>query len=149
MKVKCFLASFVALMLACVNALAHCQVPCGIYADDVVFGELMTDVQTIEKAMTQIASFGEDPSANPNQLVRWVNNKESHAQNIQDVMSAYFLAQRIKLDLKDSDPERYAELVGLAHKVTVLAMKCKQTVDPANAQALHDALHAFQEAYAK
>jgi hypothetical protein len=149
MKVKCFLSTLAALAVVSPNLSAHCQVPCGIYADDVVFGELMTDVQTIEKAMAQIVALGEAPAENPNQLVRWVNNKESHAQNIQDTMSAYFLAQRIKLELKDSDPARYSELVGLAHKVTVLAMKCKQTVDPANARALHDALHAFQQAYAK
>lgn len=149
MKVKCFLLMCAGLFFTGLNASAHCQVPCGIYADDVVFGELMTDVQTIEKAMKQIIALGETPAENPNQLVRWVNNKESHAHNIQDTMSAYFLAQRIKLELKDSDPEQYAELVGLAHTVTVLAMKCKQTVDLANATALHEALHAFQSAYAK
>lgn len=137
------------LAIASVNLSAHCQVPCGIYADDVVFGELMTDVQTIKKAMEQINALSADVSANPHQLVRWVNNKESHAQNIQDTMSAYFLAQRIKLDQQESDPEGYAQLVGLAHKITVLAMKCKQGTDVANAEALGEALHAFQHAYAK
>jgi nickel superoxide dismutase len=139
------------LVLGClfpaVFASAHCQIPCGIYADDIVFGELFTDVTTIEKAMNQINALGKDPSGNPNQLVRWVNNKEQHAQNIQDVIAAYFLTQQIKLDLKDSDPEKYASLLELAHQVTVLAMKCKQTTDLANAQKLHDALHAFQATY--
>ena len=117
--------------------------------DDVVFGELMTDVETIEKAMKEINSLSEEVGKNPHQLVRWVNNKESHAQNIQDTMSAYFLAQRIKLEMKDTDPERYAELVGLAHRITVIAMKCKQGTDTAQADALHEALHAFQQAYVK
>ena len=146
--IKLILLSLVSIALPASFAVAHCQIPCGIYADDVVFGELMTDQQTIEKAMKQIHELGKDASKNPNQLVRWITNKEQHAQNIQDVMSAYFLSQRIPLELKDSDPERYNHLVGLAHKVTVLAMKCKQTTDLENAQKLHEALHAFQKAYA-
>ena len=149
MKVKNSLLVLAGLVLASVNLSAHCQVPCGIYADDVVFGELMTDVKTIHKAMNQINELSGDASASSNQLVRWVTNKEAHAQNIQDTMSAYFLAQRIKLAQKESDPDAYAELVGLAHKITVLAMKCKQGTDVANAEALHDALHAFQQAYTK
>jgi len=146
-KILATLLVLAGLTIASLNLSAHCQVPCGIYADDVVFGELMTDVQTIQKAMAQIKELSEDPAKNANQLVRWVNNKESHAQNIQDTMSAYFLAQRIKLAQKESDPEGYAGLVGLAHQITVLAMKCKQTGDTANAEALLDALHAFQKAY--
>ena len=126
---------------------AHCQVPCGIYADDVVFGELATDVATIEKAMQEIDRLGQQESINHNQLVRWVNNKEKHAQNIQDVMSAYFLAQRIKLETKESDADLYVKLVGLSHEITVLAMKCKQTNDPVNAKKLGEALHQFQHAY--
>jgi hypothetical protein len=137
------------LFLAGLNLSAHCQVPCGIYADDVVFGELMTDVDTIRKAMTQIDALGSDAGSNPNQLVRWVNNKEAHAQNIQDTMSAYFLAQRIKLSLKESNPKEYARLVGLAHQVTVLAMKCKQGTDLEKVDALEAALEAFHKAYSK
>ena len=148
-KVLATLSVLAGLTIASLNLSAHCQVPCGIYADDVVFGELKTDVETIQKSMAQINELREDPAKNANQLVRWVNNKESHSQNIQDTMSAYFLAQRIKLTQKESDPEGYSELVGLAHQLTVLAMKCKQTSDTANAEALHDALNAFQKAYTK
>jgi len=149
MKKTFSLLLLVGLLLAQVNLSAHCQVPCGIYADDVVFGELTTDVATIEKAMNEVNTLSADLGKNPHQLVRWVNNKETHAQNIQDVMSAYFLAQRIKLEWKDSEPERYTALVELAHKITVLAMKCKQTTDLANVEALKEALHDFQHAYAK
>lgn len=148
MKLLRSLLIFIGLAVASINLSAHCQVPCGIYADDVVFGELETDVDTITKAMREINKLSADGS-NDHQLVRWVNNKEAHAQNIQDTMSAYFLAQRIKLSQKESDPEGYAKLVGLAHELTVLAMKCKQGTDLAHAKALHDALHAFNAAYTK
>ena len=147
MKLKTLLSLLSGLFLFSTSMFAHCQVPCGIYADDVVFGELETDVATIEKAMAQINTLKAEVGKDPHQLVRWINNKESHAQNIQDTMSAYFLAQRIKLELKESDAARYWTLVELAHKITVYAMKCKQGTDPANAEALHEALHAFQHAY--
>jgi hypothetical protein len=148
MKTRTLLSLVIGLLLSPVILNAHCQVPCGIYSDDVVFGELETDVATIEKAMKQIVALSESGD-NPQQLTRWVMNKESHAQNIQDRMSAYFLAQRIKLSLKESDPARYSGLVGLSHKITVLAMQCKQGTDSAKASALHDALHAFQDLYTK
>ena len=147
MKLGMLLSLLFGLFISSSNLIAHCQIPCGIYADDVVFGELNTDVATIEKAMTQINALKADVGKDPHQLVRWVNNKEAHAQNIQDTMSAYFLAQRIKLDLKQSDAKKYSSLVELAHKITVLAMKCKQGTDLANAEALHVALHDFNQAY--
>jgi hypothetical protein len=147
-RTRTLLSLVIGLILSPVLVSAHCQVPCGIYADDVVFGELETDVATIEKAMRQITALAESGD-NPQQLTRWVMNKESHAQNIQDRMSAYFLAQRIKLSLKASDPARYSRLVELCHQITVLAMQCKQGTDLAKASSLHDALHAFQDLYAK
>ena len=147
MKVKLFLSLVIGSFVFSHAGFSHCQVPCGIYADGVVFGELETDVATIEKAMVQINSLDPDDVQGRHQLVRWINNKESHAQNIQDTISSYFLAQRIKLELKESDAGRYWALVELSHKITVLAMKCKQGTDVSNAKALGEALHDFQHAY--
>lgn len=127
-------------------ASAHCQIPCGIYADDTVFAEMHTDQQTVEKAMKEIVELSKDPAKNAQQIVRWVTNKEQHAQNIQDTVAKYFLAQRVKTD--EADKETYLKKLELLHKITVLAMKCKQTTDLDNAQKLHDALDAFQALYA-
>ena len=74
--------------------------------------------------------------------MRWVSNKESHATNIQDVMSQYFFAQRIKSDHKD-----YTAQLATAHRVIVAAMKCKQDAEPATADALEKAILEFYEAY--
>jgi uncharacterized protein YeaO (DUF488 family) len=147
MKNRMFLSLLFGLIVFSNSIFGHCQVPCGIYADEVVFGELATDIATIEKAMVQINTLDPEDVQNRHQLVRWINNKESHAQNIQDTISAYFLAQRIKLEMKESDAERYWTLVELAHKITVVAMKCKQGTDVANAKVLAEALHDFQHAY--
>ena len=131
--------------MACVapQVVAHCQVPCGIYADDNVFAGMVKDVETIEKAMTEIAGG----KLNVNQQVRWVTNKESHAQAIQDTVAKYFLAQRIKLSEAESAPKAYAQKLALLHQITVYAMKCKQTTEVENAKKLAKAIADFKAAY--
>lgn len=127
------------------SASAHCQVPCGIYADDNVFTTLETDVATIKKAMSMLA----DEKTSTNQATRWVNNKESHAQSIQDVVAKYFLAQRVKTDEAEKNKEAYTQKLTLLHQITVYAMKCKQTTDLANADKLSKAITDFKALYNK
>ena len=109
---------------------------------------MLEDTATIAKAITQIEEFagglaeGAPSAKGMNQAVRWVNTKESHAQNIQDVMGAYFFAQRIKSDHKD-----YTAQLATAHKVIVCAMKCKQDASPATAEGLKAAILNFYRAY--
>lgn len=124
-------------------AFAHCQVPCGIFDDNNVITSMHIDYVTIEKAAKQIEELSKDAGANANQLVRWVNNKESHAQDIQEKVLNYFLAQKLKTD----DP-KYDEKLKLCHSVIVAAMKCKQATDSATMEVLHDALHSFEKAFA-
>lgn len=130
-------------------AQAHCEIPCGIYSDDTVFTDLHTHQATIEKSMVQITELSKDASANANQLARWVTNKEEHATKIQEIVSQYFLTQRIKVDEAESDKESYVLKVSQLHQITVLAMKCKQTTDVANAQKLHKVIGEFKAAYNK
>ena len=61
----------------------------------------------------------QDPSA-----LHWNPAGIAHAKDIQVVISEYFLTQRIK----ESDKESTKELEYL-HKLLVIAMKCKQTVN--------------------
>ncbi|PQJ27541.1 superoxide dismutase [Ni] [Rubritalea profundi] len=126
---------------------AHCQVPCGIYADDNVFATMHKDQETIAKAMQQINELSKDPSKNTNQLTRWISNKEKHAQSIQDTVAQYFLAQRVKIT--ETDKAAYTKKLTLLHQITVYAMKCKQTTDLENAKKLHATLDQFQATYTK
>ena len=126
---------------------AHCQVPCGIYSDDTVLIDLNTHQQTIAKAMVQINELSTDAGKNANQLSRWVTNKEEHATKIQDTMTQYFLAQRVKLAESESNKDAYLNKLSLIHQIIVHAMKCKQTTDPANAQGLLETIEAFTKAY--
>ncbi len=126
---------------------AHCQVPCGIYSDDTVLIDLHTHQKTIAKAMEQINELSKEPGNNANQIARWVANKEEHATKIQDTMTQYFLAQRVKLTASTGELEAYFNKLTLIHQIIVHAMKCKQTTDPANAQDLHETIAAFTKAY--
>lgn len=123
---------------------AHCQIPCGIYDDDNVISSMHTDYLTIEKAMDQIKKLSQDPSKNAHQLARWITNKESHAQAIQDKMLNYFLAQRLPLPLKDEEKAAYEKKLTLCHEIIVVAMRCKQSTESVNVERLHDLLHDFE-----
>lgn len=126
---------------------AHCQIPCGIYADNNVIQSLHTDFETVEKASLKIVELSKDPAKNAHQLTRWINNKESHAQNIQEVVLNYFLAQRLKPSEMESDKESYLKKLTTCHQVIVAAMKCKQGTDPEAVAALHNHLHTFEELF--
>lgn len=126
---------------------AHCQVPCGIYTDDTVLKDLHTHQATIAKAMVQITELSKDAGKNANQLTRWIINKDEHATKIQNTMTHYFLAQRIKLAEAESNKESYLKKITLAHQIIVLSMKCKQSTDPQVAEKLHKAIDAFTKAY--
>ena len=126
----------------------HCQVPCGIYTDQLRFESMLEDTKTIAKGIDQINAFatavgeGKMDGTAINQVTRWVTTKEDHATKIQDVMAAYFFAQRIKSDHPD-----YTGQLASAHRVIVAAMKCKQAADPATAEVLKTSILEFYKAY--
>ena len=126
-------------------ALAHCQVPCGIYGDQLRFEQLLEDAKTIAKAQAQLNELlaeGQPTAQSVNQMARWVMTKEEHADRVQDTMQAYFLAQRIK-----ADSPRYIEQLKAAHTVITSAMKCKQSADGTTAKALEEAIFDLYRAY--
>ena len=138
------LLAFFASTLLCSTVYAHCQVPCGIYGDQLRFEQMLEDTKTITKAQGQINELAQAAKSGQdhNQLARWVVTKETHAGSIQSTIADYFLAQRIK-----SDSPSYADQLKAAHAVTVAAMKCKQSTDGATAAALETAIHDLYRAY--
>ena len=104
---------------------AHCQIPCGIYDDHARVQAMLEDAATVEKSIRLITELsGKSDPQSQNQLIRWVMNKEKHAQNIIATISDYFLTQRVKPSQKD-----YAERLARHHAVIVAAMKAKQHAD--------------------
>ena len=112
---------------------------------------MLEDVATIQKAMAQIAELNQkkDDALAANQLARWVATKESHATHIQQVIAQYFMSQRLKpADPADADAwNAYVSKLTKAHVVMRAAMKCKQSVDPAHAEAARKAILEFHKAY--
>jgi len=131
-------------------ASAHCQIPCGIYDDELRVQLIEEHITTVEKSMTQIVELGKAETVNYNQLVRWVENKEAHAQEIQDLVTAYFMAQRIKPPADHSDDaatKEYLHKLALLHAIQVHAMKAKQGTDLGEIETLRQLTASFRTAY--
>jgi nickel superoxide dismutase len=128
---------------------SHCEIPCGIYNDEVRFTMLTENIQTIEKAMQQVIQLSEESPQNMNQIVRWIMNKEKHAEEIQHIISQYFLTQRIKSpDSEDKQAaERYIKNLTLCHQILVYAMKTKQTTDLDKVEKLTSLVGEFKKVY--
>ena len=131
------------------NLFAHCEVPCGIYHDELRFELIDEHIETISKAMTKIVELSAAEDLNYNQVVRWVNTKEAHAVKIQDIANQYFLTQRIKIASPD-DEEKYNYYISslkYLHEILVYSMKCKQTTDQGNVEKLEQSAAAFKKFY--
>jgi len=122
---------------------AHCQIPCGIYDDHARVVLMIEDAATIEKAVTLITELsGKTDPQSQNQLVRWVMNKEQHAQNIISAISDYFLTQRVQPAQED-----YAERLAKHHAVIIAAMEAKQNADMGHVNALKSCIKALLAYY--
>ncbi len=141
MTKKCFqfLCVFSTVFLVVSYASAHCEIPCGIYDDQMRINMIAEHITTIEKSMKQIVELGSQKPTNYNQISRWVMNKEQHANELQHIVAQYFMTQRIKFDTK-----QYSEKLTLLHKLLVYAMQCKQTTDVTHIATLRSVLKEFQ-----
>jgi nickel superoxide dismutase len=150
MKKTGFISMSVLLIFALAPLIhAHCQIPCGIYDDHMRFSMLREHITTIEKSMNQIMELSTDPGKNINQLVRWVNNKDQHADEFSEIISYYFLAQRIKI----ADPADVQNFVDYQNKLVTLhqlifyAMKAKQTTELDHVKKLTELVDNFEKMY--
>ena len=127
----------------------HCQVPCGIYDDAVRIVQIEEDIATMRKAMSMIKGLsGKSDAQSVNQMIRWVNTKESHANSIQETVSSYFLAQRIKPKKKgEAGRQKYVNQTLLLQQLIVAAMKCKQSVDQSRGEVASDLVTEFSVSY--
>ena len=102
---------------------------------------------TILKSMNYIEENQNDLK-NQNQVTRWIINKEEHAQEIQKIVSEYFLTQRIKLkDDSKKNKDIYHAQLEVLHNIMLDAMKCKQTTDTKNTTSLLENLNKFVNLY--
>ena len=143
MKKTAQIFSITLMVLFGVNlAWSHCEIPCGIYDDQMRIHMIAEDIKTIEKSMHEIIKLQAEEPKNYNQIVRWIMNKEDHADMLQDVVTQYFMTQRIKIE-----DDAYTKKLVVLHKMIVYAMKCKQTVDLSHIETLRGLLKKFSELY--
>lgn len=133
------------------SVFSHCEIPCGIYNDEMRFTMIEEHITTIEKAMKEIEHLSGLQPFNFNQIVRWVTTKEKHAEEIQHIISQYFLTQRVKLVEKEDDKAHKIRMehLSLCHEILVYAMKTKQTTDLSNVEKLKSAVRVFKDSYFK
>jgi len=132
-----------------VSVYAHCEIPCGIYNDQLRIDLVKEHITTIEKSMNQITELSKQSPLNYNQIVRWIDNKEEHANKIQDIVYQYFMTQRIKA-ADPADKTAYNDYItklSYLHQMLVAAMKSKQTTDLANVKTLKMLIDKFENAY--
>jgi nickel superoxide dismutase len=95
-----------------------------------------------------IVELSAEGEKNYNQLVRWIDNKETHAGYFQDIISQYFMTQRIKpLGPEEEHYQSYIEKITLLHQMLITAMKTKQTTDVEVARELQGQLERFRTLY--
>lgn len=138
-----FLRISVVINLFHIFLFAHCQIPCGIYSDSAKIMQIQEDLDTIEKAMEQIIKLSSmnDPQS-INQIIRWTTAKEAHAQNVQVIVTEYFMTQRLRENSKD-----YLKKLKVLHLLLVSSMKCKQSVEFENVKSSRASLESFVELY--
>lgn len=148
-KETAMLGILVLVMVFASMVYSHCQIPCGIYGDPARFDVLAEHITTIEKSMKRITELSKQDRPNMNQIVRWVQNKEKHADELSHIVTYYFMAQRIKPVVKAEGKayEEYVKKLALLHEMLVYVMKAKQTTDLSNVEKLKSLLAEFRTVY--
>ncbi len=148
---KHILLSILITLLLTGSLFSHCEIPCGIYNDEIRINLLQEHITTIEKSMNKITAISSEKKIDNNQLIRWVTNKEDHAKKFQDIVYQYFMTQRIPLvDQKDEKKySQYTQKLILLHEMLVYAMKAKQSVNLDHINKLRKLVEEFRKVYFK
>ncbi|KAJ8611720.1 hypothetical protein CTAYLR_009187 [Chrysophaeum taylorii] len=104
--------------------------------------------------MVQINELSASLTAqNINQITRWVNTKEEHATKIITLVADYCLCQRVKPVGAAGSPftseKDYLDALKAHHYVMTAAMKAKQTIEVAGADALDHAVDDMAMMYTR
>ena len=130
-------------------AWGHCQIPCGIYDDEARFSQMREHITTLEKSINQINELSQAGNLNHNQITRWIINKEEHADAMTEILTEYFLIQRIKhpVVVDAASDAKYLDELVLIHQMMVNLMKTKQNTDLQYTDKLTVLLDDFEKVY--
>lgn len=113
-----------ALCVSPIGLFGHCQMPCGIYHDDNVYGQIDQYIETMYKAVSEINANKFETVKEKSQFVRWVYQKEKQSSEAADLITTYFLQQKIKPGEDDTSVKSIA-----AQKLLFLMVQIKQSTD--------------------
>ena len=150
MKKLFLFAGFLMISVFAERSYSHCELPCGIYDDKARIHIMEEYIATMEKSIYKIKELsGKTDPHSYNQLVRWIDNKEKHAEKFQKIVWQYFLTQRVK-PVKPEDRkkyEKYLKQLEILHKLSFFSMKVKQNVDTKYTKKLYKLLNQFEKLY--
>jgi len=124
------------------TVMSHCEIPCGIYNDAIRLDMIAENITTIEKAMNNISELSSTKEVNYNQLIRWVNTKEEHAEKTKHEIRVIWGDY-----LKEQHFANHPTAQDLVHKIMMLGSKSRQGVDRDNAVQLVEAVNDFAEIF--
>lgn len=103
---------------------AHCQMPCGIYHDALVYDKIDQYVETMYKGMTMLNDSKFDTVHSKNEFIRWVMTKDESSDEVAKIITSYFLQQKIKPGEADTDKR-----LRTAHNLLFMLVQIKQNTD--------------------
>jgi nickel superoxide dismutase len=112
------------MLLSQSNLSAHCQMPCGIYHDDMVYDQIDQFVETVYKGISVLNESKFATVKDRNEFARWVAEKESSCCETANLITVYFLQQKIKPGEDDT-----VKRLTSAHKLLFLLVAIKQNPD--------------------
>lgn len=124
MKKAIFLSGLLAVNFYFGGVEAHCQMPCGIYNDQMVYDKIDEYFMTMVKAVSALKDNKFENLHDRNQFVRWITEKDAQSDEVANVITTYFLQQKIR----PGDEDNF-DLVKSAHKLLFLLVAIKQNVD--------------------
>ena len=102
----------------------------GIFDDPAQFDMVKSHIDNIEKALNEIKVLSADPNRDYNKLVGWINLKNDQIDKLSEIISGYFIAQRLAPVRPDSrEFGDYLKQLRLFHEVLYYANQCKQFTD--------------------
>lgn len=124
MKKNALLIGIAAFICRTGSLTAHCQMPCGIYHDEMVFNQIDQYIETMYKGITELKNSKFSNPLERNNFMRWVILKETASNEMANLITEYFLQQKIK----PGEPDTAKRLVS-AHKMLFELTAIKQNVD--------------------
>jgi hypothetical protein len=126
---------------------AACETSCSdLVDDDSAFARIQENISALEAETVQIQQWQADPIANMLSIAQAINRKTQYANAVREVLTDYFLYQRLQPseDVLGSEYQSYAARLGLFHQALNAAVLTKENADPSAIQDLQHKVEAFK-----